>query len=84
VSFDSCHVEYSIRINTNSFVSLDLRHIYHILQDDELNMSQVRRQANYEEREPSEEVKKIFPTIWTSWVSKDAECYVDFRYRNLL
>jgi hypothetical protein len=26
---------------------------------------------------------KIFPTIWTSWVSKDAEFYVDFKNINL-
>jgi hypothetical protein len=25
----------------------------------------------------------IFFTIWTSWVSKDAECYVDFKNINL-
>jgi hypothetical protein len=29
------------------------------------------------------EVQNFFPTIWTSWVSKDAEFYVDFKNINL-
>jgi hypothetical protein len=28
-------------------------------------------------------VKKFFFTIWTSWVSKDAEFYVDFKNINI-
>jgi hypothetical protein len=28
-------------------------------------------------------VKKFLFTIWTSWVSKDAEFYVDFKHINL-
>jgi hypothetical protein len=29
------------------------------------------------------EVQTFFPTIWTSWVSKDAEFYADFKNINL-